>query len=65
MNRDYFKEIGNAPPVIIKDKLCPKCNSQLGVIQPDRIWCINPNCDYCVLLLTGDSLTVSSEQQGA
>ena len=27
-NTDYYKEIGNQKPAILKDVVCPNCNSE-------------------------------------
>ena len=50
---DYYKEIGTQKPAILKHQLCPKCNSELGAIHPDRVWCTNKECNYAQLHLVG------------
>lgn len=55
-NQDYFKEIGKASPQLVKDTLCPKCQSYLGIIRPDRVWCINTECNYGELHIVGEGV---------
>ena len=54
-NTDYYKEvsINNQPSAILKDRVCPKCNSKLGAIHPERVWCINEKCNYSELHIVG------------
>ena len=49
---DYYKKV--KIPAILDNVFCPKCNSELGAIHPDRIWCTNNKCSYAELHLTGD-----------
>lgn len=55
-NKDYFKEIGKTPPQLVKDRVCPKCQSYLGIIRPDRVWCINTECNYGELHIVGEGV---------
>lgn len=54
-NKDYFKEIKHKP-LILKDATCPRCNNRLGAIIPDRVWCINSNCDYGEMHIVGNGV---------
>ena len=52
-NTNYYKEIGNQKPAILKNEVCPKCNNELGAIHPDRVWCVNEECNYAQLHIVG------------
>ena len=54
-NKDYYKEIkGKQEPAILLDRICKECNSELGALHPDRVWCTNPECNYGELHIVGN-----------
>lgn len=55
-NKNYFKEIKDQKPLILKDRNCPKCKSKLGAIYPDKVWCINEQCNYGEMHLIGQGV---------
>ena len=53
-NKDYTKELPtNSKIFIISDRTCPRCFDKLVVLPPDRVWCINKECDYGEMHLIG------------
>lgn len=52
---DYFKkvELMGLKPLIVRDEKCPKCDSKLGLIYPETIWCVSDTCNYSVMNLGG------------
>jgi len=51
---DYYAKV--KVPYILKDGTCPRCDSDLGAIPPDTVWCTNNKCSYARLYLVGNGV---------
>ena len=54
-NYNYFQNISHEP-LILAERVCPKCESELGAIKPDRVWCTNEKCNYGELHIIGNGV---------
>lgn len=54
-NTDYTKELRKGQkPKFVKNRLCPKCDSKLVILPPDRVWCEKTKCIYGELHIIGE-----------
>lgn len=56
-NKDYTKELKKGQkPMFLKNRTCPKCESRLVALPPDRAWCEDSDCNYGEMHLIGNGV---------
>jgi len=55
-NKDYKKELVEGQTVLFLKRKCPKCNSKLVALPPDRAWCESVECNYGEMHVIGDGV---------